>query len=144
MWGHLETGSYASANRRPQKRRVCGPALTAVRARADVLVLETTTPGARAAVEQQAGLMRPFLRIALAPALASIDVPAALEGFEGKVVVLEAGRDETLPPALSRTLARQLEARGLKVERLVFPDAGHNDVGRQPDFESRVAAALAP
>ena len=53
----------------------------AVKARADALVLETTTPGARAAVEQQAGMMRPFLRITLAPALASIDVPAALDGF---------------------------------------------------------------
>ena len=116
----------------------------AVKARADILVLETTTPGARAAVEQQAGLMRPFVRINLAPALASIYVPAALEGYAGKIVVLEAGRDETLPPALSRALTRQLEARGLNVERLVFPDAGHNDVGRQPDFESRVAAALAP
>ena len=116
----------------------------AVKARADVLVLETTTPGARAAVDQQAGLMRPFVRVNMAPALASIDVPAALEGYAGKIVVLEAGRDETLPPALSRALTRQLEARGLNVERLVFPDAGHNDVGRQPEFESRVAAALAP
>ncbi|MFN3931395.1 MAG: alpha/beta hydrolase [Brevundimonas sp.] len=116
----------------------------AVKARADYLVLETTTPGARAAIDQQAGLMRPFVRITLAPALTSIDVPAALEGFDGKVVVLEAGRDETLAPALSRTLARELEARGVRVERLVFPEAGHNDVGRQPDFPSRVAAALTP
>ena len=119
---------------------VCADA--AVKARADSLVLETTTPGARAAVEQQAGMMRPLLRIRLAPALATVDVPAALEGFAGKIVVLEAGRDETLPPALSRSLARQLEARGLRVERLVFPEAGHNDVGRQPDFQTRVAAAL--
>lgn len=120
---------------------VCADA--AVKAGADVLVLETTTPGARAAVDQQVGLMRPFVRVTLAPALASVDVPAALEGYAGKVLVLEAGRDETLPPALSRTLARRLEARGLRVERLVFPDAGHNDVGRQPDFQSRVAGALA-
>ncbi len=115
----------------------------AVKARADVLVLETTTPGARAAVDQQAGLMRPFVRVNMAPALASIDVPAALEGFGGKIVVLEAGRDETLAPALSRRLTRELEARGLRIERLVFPNAGHNDVGRQPDFQSRVAEALA-
>lgn len=115
----------------------------AVKARADILVLETTTPGARAAVDEQAGAMRPFLRITLAPALASIDVPTALEGYAGKILVLEAGRDETLPPALSRALAAQLEARGLRVERLVFPDAGHNDVGRQPDFQVRVAEALA-
>lgn len=116
----------------------------AVRARADILVLEATTPGARAAVDQQVGLIRPFVRINLAPALATIDVPAALEGFAGKIVVLEAGRDETLPPTLSRALARQLEQRGLRVERLVFPDAGHNDVGRQPDFESRLTVALTP
>ncbi|MCS6625359.1 alpha/beta fold hydrolase [Roseibacterium beibuensis] len=115
----------------------------AVKARADILVLETTTPGARAAVDQQAGLMRPFVRVNMAPALASIDVPAALEGFAGKILVLEAGRDETLAPALSRRLERELKARGLRVERLVFPDAGHNDVGRQPDFQSRVAEALA-
>lgn len=115
----------------------------AVKARADFLVLETTTPGARAAIDQQAGLMRPFVRINMAPALASIDVPAALEGYAGKIIVLEAGRDETLPPALSRELARELERRGLRVERLVFPRAGHNDVGQQPDFQARIAAALA-
>lgn len=115
----------------------------AVKARADILVLETTTPGARAAVDQQAGLMRPFVRVNMAPALAAIDVPAALEGFPGKILVLEAGRDETLAPALSRRLARELEARGLRVERLVFPNAGHNDVGRQPDFQNRIAEALA-
>lgn len=115
----------------------------AVKARADVLVLEASTPGARAAVEQQVGLMRPFVRVTLAPALASIDVPAALDGFGGKVLVLEAGRDETLAPALSQRLARELQTRGVRVERLVFPNAGHNDVGRQPDFQSRVAEALA-
>ncbi|HEY0599578.1 alpha/beta hydrolase [Brevundimonas sp.] len=121
---------------------VCADA--AVKARADILVLETTTPGARAAVDQQVGLMRPFVRVNMAPALATIDVPAALEGFGGQILVLEAGRDETLAPSLSRRLAHELEVRGLRVERLVFPNAGHNDVGRQPDFESRVAAALAP
>ena len=120
---------------------VCADA--AVKAQADVLVLETTTPGARAAVDQQVGLMRPFVRVDLAPALASVDVPAALQGFAGKVLVLEAGRDETLAPALSRGLARDLARRGVNVERLVFPRAGHNTVGDQPDFEARVAAALA-
>jgi len=115
----------------------------AVKARADVLVLETTTPGARAAVNQQAGLMRPFVRLNLAPALASIDVPAALEGYAGRIIVIEAGRDETLAPALSQALARQLRQRGLRVEHLVFPNAGHNDVGRQPDFEARMTTALA-
>lgn len=110
--------------------------------RADALVLEATTPSARAAVNQQAGLMRPFMRFDIAPGLAAINIPASLEGFSGRVVVLEAGKDTTLPPALSRALARDLTARGVEVQRLVFPTAGHNDIGRQPDFQTRLAAAL--
>lgn len=129
VWGHSLGGI------------VCSEA--AKTARADALVLETTTPGARATVENQVGLMRPFVRIRLAPALAAVDVPGLLDGYQGPVVVLEAGRDETLPPVLSQTLTRELTARGHDVQRLVFPEAGHNDVGRQPDFHTRVGAALA-
>ena len=46
-------------------------------------------------------------------------------------------------PALSRALTRQLEARGHRVQRLVFPRAGHSDIGEQPDFPTRMAEALA-
>ena len=114
------------------------------RARADLLVLETTTPGAAATVDQQVGLFRPFVRVHLDPALAGVEIPGELRGYAGKVVVLEAGRDETLPPALSRQLARRLRDQGLEVERIAFPDAGHNEVPRQPAFTTRIAAALAP
>lgn len=129
VWGHSLGGV------------VCAEA--AKRVRADVLVLETTTPGARDTLNNQVGLMRPFVRVTLAPALQAIDVPASLDGFEGRILVLEAGRDDTLPPALSRALARKLESRGHRVERLVFPRAEHDDVGRQPDFLARLQAALA-
>jgi len=110
---------------------------------ADALVLETTTPSTRAAVDTMAGWARPLIRVTIAPNLDSIDIPASLQAYPGKVVVLEAGRDDTLPPALSRRLARELQAQGVKVERLVFPQADHNDVGAQPDFQPRVSAALA-
>ncbi|WP_420478492.1 alpha/beta hydrolase family protein [Brevundimonas sp. FT23028] len=130
VWGHSLGGIVCSE--------------MAARTRADILVLETTTPGARATVEQQVGLMRPFVRVTLAPALETVDIPAALNGYAGKVVVLEAGKDDTLPPALSRRLARALEAQGNRVDRIVFPAAGHNDVGRQPEFAARLTAALAP
>lgn len=128
VWGHSLGGI------------VCAEA--AQRARADLLVLETTTPGAWATVENQVGLLRPFVRVTLAPALNDIDVPASLRGYPGKIVVIEAGKDDTLPPALSRALARRLEAQGNTVERLVFPRAGHNDVGGQPDFVLRLTEAL--
>ena len=111
-------------------------------ARADVLVLETTTPSTHAAVDEMLGLWKPIARVTLAPALETVDIPATLEGYPGKVVVLEAGRDATLPPALSRQLARELKARGVATERLTFPRADHNNVGRQPDFVARVTAAL--
>ena len=89
--------------------------------RADAVVLEATTPTARAAVDQMLGLWRPLIRVQMADALAAIDVPAMLDGYPGRVVVLEAGRDQTLPPALSRILAKALETRGVDVRRLVFP-----------------------
>ena len=109
---------------------------------ADALVLETTTPSARAAVDEMVGLARPLVRVNMAPALAAVDVPGSLDGYEGRIIVLEAGKDDTLPPALSRRLARELRARGHDVQTLVFPQAGHSDVGQQPDFESRVTQAL--
>ncbi len=87
--------------------------------------------------------MGPLLRFNIAPGLNAINIPASLEGYTGRVVVLEAGKDTTLPPALSRALARDLSASGVEVQRLVFPAAGHNDIGRQPDFQPRLAAALA-
>ncbi len=111
-------------------------------AQADMLVLETTTPSTHAAVDEMLGLWKPIARVTLAPALETVDIPATLDGYPGKVVVLEAGKDDTLPPALSRRLARALEAQGNTVERIVFPAAGHNDVGRQPDFVARLSAAL--
>lgn len=112
-------------------------------ARADALVLEATTPSARAAVYQQAGLMAAFLRFDIAPGLDAINIPATLQDYPGRVVVLTAGRDDTLPPALSRRIARDLTAQGIEVQHIVFPAAGHNDIGRQPDFQTRLSAALA-
>lgn len=110
--------------------------------RADALVLEATTPSARAAVDRQVGWRRAFVRVNVAPGLRSIDIPSSLQGYPGRVVVLEAGRDDTLAPQLSQMLARDLTRQGVDVRRLVFPAAGHNDIGRQPDFRSRVAEAL--
>ena len=127
-WGHSLGGP------------ICAEAARVIRA--DSLVLEATTPTARDAVNEMIGLWRPLVRVQLADALATVDVPATLDGYPGKVVVLEAGRDETLPPALSRKLAQDLETRGVDVERLVFPRADHGDIPAQPDFVARVAAAL--
>ncbi len=127
-WGHSLGGP------------ICAEAARLIRA--DALVLEATTPTARAAVDSMVGLWRPIVRVQLAEPLITVDVPATLDGYSGKVVVLEASRDTTLTPVLSRKLAHDLRARGVNVERLVFARADHGDIPSQPDFVTRVGAAL--
>ncbi len=123
-----------------------GPVCTeaAVRMGADALVLEATTPTARAAVDSSIGWwLKPFLRVQLDPQLASFDIVQSLAGYPGKVIVLEAGRDETLPARLSRQIEDGLKAEGVNVTRLVFRDSTHNAISAQPDFKELIAAALA-
>lgn len=128
-WGHSLGGP------------VCAEA--AARIEADALVLEATTPDARSAVMSAVGPLRLLARIRIAPALEAIDTPRALAGYEGRVVVLEAGKDDVLPPRLSRLLERRLRSADVDVVRLAFPAAGHNDIKGQTDFTTRVATALA-
>lgn len=110
----------------------------------DILVIEASTPTARAVVNDTLGLLRPFVRVNIDPGLDSFDVVQTLSGYRGRVLVLEAGRDETLPPRLSREMAEDLVERGVAAERLVFPDADHNNIRLQPDFQSRLSSALTP
>ena len=128
-WGHSLGGP------------VCAEA--AARIDADALVLEATTPDARSAVMSAVGPLRWLARIRIARALEAIDTPRALADYDGRVVVLEAGKDDVLPPRLSRLLERRLKAADVDVVRLTFSAAGHNDIKTQPDFVPRVAAALA-
>jgi pimeloyl-ACP methyl ester carboxylesterase len=114
-----------------------------VNAKADVLVLETTTPSANAVMQETLGWKRLLVRVRLAPPLAEVDIPSTLADYPGRIIVLEAGRDTVLPPVLSRRLAQALTAKGRSVDHLVFAEAGHNDVHSQPDFTSRMAEALA-
>ena len=108
----------------------------------DILVIEASTPTARAVVNDTLGLLRPFVRVNIDPGLDSFDVVQTLSGYRGRVLVLDAGRDETLPPRLSRQMAEDLVERGVAAERLVFPDADHNNIRLQPDFQSRLSSAL--
>jgi len=123
-WGHSLGGA------------VCSDAARA--ADADLLVLETTPPGAQALIDSRLGLLRPFVRVDLDPAFAAFDVARSLNGYRGRIVVLEAGRDETLPPVLNRRLAETLRAQGHEIELLSFPEADHHSIGMQTDFIARL------
>lgn len=129
LWGHSLGGT------------VCAEG--AVNAKADVLVLETTTPSANAVVQETLGWKRVLVRVRLAQPLAEIDIPSTLAEYPGQIIVLEAGRDTVLPPVLSRRLAQALTAKGRSVDHMVFAEAGHNDVHSQADFRSRMADVLA-
>lgn len=128
LWGHSLGGT------------VCAEG--AVNAKADVLVLETTTPSANAVVQETLGWKRVLVRVRLAQPLAEIDIPSTLAEYPGQIIVLEAGRDTVLPPVLSRRLAQALTAKGRSVDHMVFAEAGHNDVHSQADFRSRMADVL--
>lgn len=123
-WGHSLGGA------------VCSEAARA--ADADLLILETTPPGAQSLIDSRLGLLRPFVRVDIDPAFAAFDVPRSLSGYDGRVVILEAGRDETLPPVLNRRLAATLRAQGQRVELLSFPNADHHGIGSQSDFRARL------
>lgn len=128
LWGHSLGGT------------VCAEG--AVNAKADVLVLETTTPSANAVVQETLGWKRVLVRVRLAQPLAEIDIPSTLADYPGQIIVLEAGRDTVLPPVLSRRLAQALTAKGRSVDHMVFAEAGHNDIHSQADFRSRMADVL--
>lgn len=74
---------------------------------ADAIVLETTAADARAAIEAT-GIPIPDMFKRLLPLLDRYNIPAALEGFDGDVLILGAGRDRVLPVELSRQLASSL------------------------------------
>ncbi len=129
LWGHSLGGT------------VCAEA--AASSQADTLVLETTTPSARAVMKEALGWKRWLVRVHLANSLAEIDIPRTLAAYDGKIIVIEAGRDTVLPPVLSRNLTHALQTQGRSVDHLVFVEAGHNNVHSQPDFTARLTQALA-
>ena len=82
----------------------------------------------------------PFVRLSVAETLASFDVAEALDGFDGPILLLGAGRDRVLPVRLSRSLREALRTHGARVTYVEFPHAEHLDITWQPDF----AAAAHP
>lgn len=86
--------------------------------------------------------LKPFIRLKIDERLLTFSSANTLKGFDGKVVVLAAMKDKDLPIAALRDLANQLVATGLNVQYLEFENAGHYDIAEQPDYETRVKAAL--
>jgi acetyl esterase/lipase len=72
--------------------------------------------------------------VKVAKDLASYDIPEALAGFRGQILVLAGSKDTTLPPRLSRSLAAGLEARGIAVRYAELKGAGHTNAASNEAF----------
>ncbi len=107
---------------------------------AELVVMETTAANVEAAVDVMVGpIAGLFVSPRVDPRLNGFDVIEALADSEAKILVLVAGQDEVLPAQLSRDLAEMLEERGADVDLIKFPDADHNNVPAQQEFEARLA-----
>ena len=107
------------------------------------VIYEATARSARDAASAATPLYaKPFVRVNIADSLSQYDTAAALDGFDGRVVVLGAGQDRQLPVKLSRQLAEALERRGRDVVYLEFDEAGHLSIPAADGFRARIVEAV--
>ena len=122
VWGH-SLGGFVGAQ------------VAARTAAVDAVVLETTAPFAVPALERQVarhGVELPRAARMLLPLLSRYDIPAALAGFGGEVLVLGAENDRVLPVAFSRELASALDATLDGARYRELPGANHFNSLAQP------------
>lgn len=102
---------------------------------ADGLILETTARNAQEVGDAwRPWYAKPFVRLKINESLATFDIAEMLRAFEGPVLILGAGRDDTLPVGLSRRLSDALRTTSARVTYVELPRANHVDVTRQPEF----------
>lgn len=106
----------------------------------DGMVFEASARNAEEVAASWKPWYLPFVRINIAPGLGAYDNAEALSGFEGPVLVMAAGRDDTLKPRLSRKLVEALEAEGLRPEFVIFKKAGHTNIPNAEGFDALVDA----
>lgn len=122
----------------------------AAQRRLDGLVLAGAAPSplatAEYAVGQRAGLLAPLIKLKISEGLAGIDNRQALGRYEGPLLMLAGGRDQTTPAELGRQLFDAVPS--AQKDFLLLPEAGHNallprqaTMERYCDFVRAVSAA---
>ncbi len=113
LWGHSLGGPVCAA-------------IASESRQADAVILETTGPSFAAIMDvRKPWFTPPMLQLELTEGLKGYDIPAALKGFTGPILVTAAGRDATFPLALEKSVADQLKAEGLAVTYLEYEAADH-------------------
>ena len=110
----------------------------------DAVVMETTARTAREMGRSQVPwLVRPFVRLRLAPGFERYDIVQALEQVDAPVLVVGARKDKVLKVGPSRELAAELKAAGVDAEYLELANANHVSAEVQPEFAPAMEAFLA-
>lgn len=113
LWGHSLGGPVCAA-------------IASESRQADAVILETTGPSFAAIMEaNKPWFTPPLLQLELTEGLKGYDIPSALKGFSGPVIVTAAGRDQTFSLELQRSVADRLKAEGLAVTYLEYGSADH-------------------
>ena len=131
VWGH-SLGGFVCSRMAAQLHEKVSHVVLEASARSAQQVAEVWTPW----------YATPFVSVNIAEGLASYDNAQALSRFGGKVLVLGAGKDRTLPPRLSRRLHDALQVTGADASYREFSKADHFDIGDQPGFHELINAFL--
>lgn len=111
---------------------------------ADALIIEASARDA-ASVGRfwLPAVMRPFIRLKAADALARYDLADTVVTAQLPTLILGAGRDDIIAEPLVRTLAEAVNAAGLPARYRAFPQADHSTIAFADGFDETVTAFLA-
>lgn len=113
LWGHSLGGPICAA-------------VASKSTQVDAVILETTAPSFADIMDvRKPWFTPPTVQLELVEGLKTYDVPAALAGFSGPIMVLGADKDQVFPVELERSVADKLKKRGLAVTYLEYEAADH-------------------
>lgn len=111
MWGH-SIGGLVCARLAVQSREV------------DAIILETTALSTTRLAKDKTWAL-PVIDAQVQGEWKTFDLTQMLDGFNGPILVIGAGKDNTLPTPLAREVAKTLKESGLNVTYVEYPEMGH-------------------
>lgn len=122
LWGH-SIGGFVCGNMASRFERV------------DAIIFETSAANATDVSKVIIPwYLKPFVKVKVGPTVSNFDNVAALSNFQGRILVIGAGEDRTLPVELSDKLAMGLKTHGGDVDYVRLNDANHISVATVDGF----------
>jgi pimeloyl-ACP methyl ester carboxylesterase len=131
VWGHSLGGPVCAA-------------IAGASRQVDAVVLETTAPNFTDIMQAtKPWFTPPGVQLELAEGLKTYDVALALADFDGPIMVLAAGKDQTFPLALERAVADKLKSQQHTVLYLEIASSDHMNSAMNTRFVTDAAAFFA-